>query len=424
MGYGHQRAAYPLTNLAYERVITANTDQIVSKKERGLWIRLQSSYEWISKIRSLPLIGELLWKIYDHFQSISPYYPFRDLSRPNMGSIYMHRLINKGFISDIIHYIKKQNIPLVSTFFAPALAAAHDGLKNVYCVITDTDINRVWVPEFPKQEKLHYFTPTKHSTKRLVEYGVPRENIFFTGFPLPKENIGKNLDIAKKDINYRLHNLDPKRVYISRYKETIKKQLGKFYKNKKDHPLTITFAVGGAGAQKEIGADIIKSLKNKILDHKIRINLIAGTHLDVNKYYHKTITNLGLEKEIDKYINIICAADKENLFKVFNKTLHTTDILWTKPSELSFYTALGIPIIIAPPLGAHEILNQKWLTTMGAGIPQENPKYTNEWLFEWLNNGILAEYAWNGFTEAPRFGTYNIEDIIFSKNKKKVKLKY
>ena len=61
---------------------------------------------------------------------------------------------------------------------------------------------------------------------------------------------------------------------------------------------------------------------------------------------------------------------------------------------------------------------------MGTGIKQENPKYTDEWLFEWIDRGILAEAAWEGFIEAPNFGTSNIEKIIFAKDKSKVKLKY
>ena len=35
-------------------------------------------------------------------------------------------------------------------------------------------------------------------------------------------------------------------------------------------------------------------------------------------------------------------------------------MLWTKPSEMTFYAALGIPLILAPPLGAHERYNRRW----------------------------------------------------------------
>ena len=424
MGYGHQRAAYPLKDIAYERIITANSDKIVTEKEKKVWKRFQRFYEGVSRFRSIPVVGNLFWKIYDYFQSISPYYPRRDLSKPTIVSGRMHRLIRKDFVKSVVDYTMKKDIPFVSTFFAPAIAAAHMKRKDVYCVVTDTDINRIWVPEDPKKEKLYYLTPTEHSTRRIISYGVPGERVFFTGFPLPKENLGKNLEILKQDLGHRLPNLDPNKIYLTRYKETIKKQLGRYYKTKSNHPLTLTYVVGGAGAEKEIAESILRSLRNKIKKHEIRINLVAGTRLEIEQYFRSIIDELNLSKEMGKYVNTQCAITKAEHFKEFNELLHTTDILWTKPSELSFYTALGLPIIIAPPLGSHEVLNQDWLVKMGTGIPQENPNYTDEWLFEWLNKGILSESAWEGFTEAPKYGTYNIEKIIFSRDKKKVKLRY
>ena len=48
-----------------------------------------------------------------------------------------------------------------------------------------------------------------------------------------------------------------------------------------------------------------------------------------------------------------------------------TDILWTKPSELSFYAGLGLPIIMAPSVGAQERFNKAWLRAIGAAIPRE-----------------------------------------------------
>jgi len=425
MGYGHQRAAYPLKDIAYERVINANSGKMVTPKEKKQWKKFRRYYEGVSRFRSVPVLGPIVWSIYDYFQGISPYYPFRDLSRPTYVSIYMHRLIKKGFLRSVTDYAHKQpHIPFISTFFATAIAAAHAGYKHVYCVVTDTDINRIWVPEKPKDEHLYYLTPTEHSTKRLMEYGVPKEHIFFTGFPLPKENTGKRMQVAMRDLGYRLPNLDPQKVYRNRYKDTLKKFLGKDYRNRSNHPLTVTFVVGGAGAQKEIGASLIRSFAKKLKAGEINLNLMAGIRLDEAKYFSDIAEKEGLGKVMGKSLHILSELDKKSYFAAFSEILHTTDILWTKPSELSFYTALGLPIIIAPPLGAHEELNAQWLIRMGAGFRQEDPNYADEWLFEWLDKGVLAESAWEGFTEAPKYGTYNIENIVFSKNKRSVKLKY
>ena len=91
------------------------------------------------------------------------------------------------------------------------------------------------------------------------------------------------------------------------------------------------------------------------------------------------------------------------ILRHFNFALHNTDILWTKPSELSFYCALGIPIIMTPAIGPQEKCNHRWLREIGAGIKQQNPEYTNQWLLDLLNKGRLAEAAWNGFLKGRKY---------------------
>jgi hypothetical protein len=99
-------------------------------------------------------------------------------------------------------------------------------------------------------------------------------------------------------------------------------------------------------------------------------------------------------------------------FSEFNLSLRETDILWTKPSELSFYSGLGIPIIIAEPIGSQEDYNRRWLLGIGSGVDSKNPENVEEWLFDFLNSSWLAEAAMNGFLKAPKMGTYNIRNLI------------
>lgn len=325
----------------------------------------------------------------------------------------LRRMVQKGFGKDLIDYVKKTNIPFIATHWLPAMVAHYNGLDNIYCIATDTDLNRVWVPHNPKDCKIKYLAPCEHVIYRLKEYGISEENIILTGFPLPKENIGGlSMDILKNDLSIRIKNLDPKNIFRSRHPKDIKSILGKHYSAKKKRILTLTYAVGGAGAEKEIGVQIIDSLRNKIKEKKIHVNLIAGSRLDVRSYYINEIEKLGLSSYIGKGINILYALGRNHYFSEVNKLLRNTDILWTKPSEMSFYAGLGIPIIIAPPVGAHENYNKEWLENMGAGIVQQDPKYTKDWLFYWLEKGRFAEAAWQGFQEAPNLGTYNIEKLV------------
>jgi UDP-N-acetylglucosamine:LPS N-acetylglucosamine transferase len=286
---------------------------------------------------------------------------------------------------------------------------------EIYCVVCDADISRTWAPLRPKESKIKYFAPTERVVERLKLYGVKPENIFLTGYPLPLENVGdEDLEILKNDLRYRILNLDPKGRYRHYYQPLIKKYLGEL-PEKPNHPLTIMFAVGGAGAQKEIGIKIIKSLTQKIKNKEVKVVLVAGIREKVKEYFEENLARLALTK--NENIEIIFAKDIENYFQNFNQALRKTDILWTKPSELSFYTALGLPIIIAPPIGSQEDFNKRWLLKSGFGNSQEDPSHTNQWLFDWLSQGYLAEAAMSGFIEGEKLGTFKIKTYLSADRK-------
>jgi len=410
MGYGHQRAAYPLRDIAEEGIITSNTDYVDSKRERMLWKVTQSGYEGVSRIKSVPFIGQKIFEIYDHLQEIGPFFPFRVDSRSNGNVRFLKTMIKNGLCRNLMHHISQKNLPVVSTHFIPALACDYNNVKNSYCVITDTDVNRVWVRDNPQETNLTYLTPSRHAATRLLKYGVPEERIIFTGFPLPNANIGGiEKPIMKRDLIRRIIKLDPKRKFINLYRDILEKNLGSI-DEKVERPITLCYMVGGAGAQSEIGANIIESLREPIEKGIIRIILVAGIREDVKNNFEKVVERLNLKKDL--HVVIIHEKTKDKYFESFGKYLHEVDLIWTKPSEMSFYAALGIPIIIAPPVGAHEEFNQKWLQHMGAGFIQENPEYVNDWLFYVLETGRYAEAAWDGFVHAPSLGTYAIEEVV------------
>ncbi len=417
MGYGHQRAAFPLRHLAYKKnIISANNYPGVPERDRRVWRESQRFYEFISRFKRVPVIGKPAWELYDSLQEIPKFYPKRDLSKMSLQVKQIYRLIEKRqWGKHLIDKLSKDPKPLITTFFIPAFMAEHfDYPGEIYCLATDTDINRAWAPKEPASSRIQYFAPNHRVVERLKLYGVAADKIFLTGFPLPLDNIGSDtMEILKGDIAQRLVNLDPDRLHWQRYKGLVKRYLGiKKLPNKSNHPLTVTFAVGGAGAQRDIGADIIKSLKNQIRLKKIRLVLVAGIHNNVAKFFSDAAVAAGLREELGRGIKIIFGSTKDQYFKKFDEALRTTDVLWTKPSELCFYAALGIPVIIAPPIGSQEHFNRRWLRTIGAGVTQENPKHADEWLLDWIHSGWFAEAAMEGFIEAPKMGTFNIENII------------
>jgi hypothetical protein len=416
MGYGHERAAFGLEELACGGIITANDYPGIPKKDRELWKKSRELYEAISRVQGVPWIGPKVFAAMDHFQRIAPFYPRRDLSARNIQIAEMYYLIQKhGLGRHLIEKLSEKPLPFVSTFFLPAYAAEVHGYPgDIYIVACDADVFRTWAPLDPKKSRIKYFAPNGRVVERLKLYGVRPENIFLTGFPLPKKNVGgAEGTIIKPDLAARLCNLDPNRNFIDKYARTLDEELGQHVcKQTPNHPLTLTFSVGGAGAQRRIGWQILESLRTPLLQKRLRLNMEAGTHVDIARVFTQVAKNYGLKRVLGTYLNIHAYSDRPTYFRSFAHTLRSTDILWTKPSELSFYTGLGLPIIIAPPIGSQEDFNKTWLETVNGGINQMDPRYVNEWLFDWVDSGGLARFAWDGYIEAPTHGAYRIESIL------------
>ncbi len=430
MGYGHQRTAFPLRHLAIDRkIINANDYAGIPEKDRKIWEFTRKFYEFISNFKKFPLVGGLAFSIFDTFQKILSFYPKRDLSEPSSQLKQTFFLIKKGWGRDLIEKLKarneelapyrnevsgaglKVNLPIVTTFFVPAFMAEYFSYQGeIFCVVCDADISRIWAPPLPKASRIKYFAPTERVVERLKLYGIKESNIFLTGYPLPTELLGsQNLEILKEDLKYRLLNLDPQRKYFEKYEVLIEENLGSL-PVKSDHPLTIMFSVGGASAQKEIGVKILKCLRLGLQQGKIKVILSAGIKKGVKEYFENNIEKVSLKG--NKNVEIIFEKDIEDYFQKFNTALRKTDILWTKPSELSFYSALGIPIIIAPAIGSQEEFNKRWLLKSGLGIEQEDPSNAKEWLADWLNQGYLAEAAMQGFIEGEKLGTFKISRMV------------
>ncbi len=416
MGYGHQRTAYPLKYLASGgEIIKADNYPGIPEKDKKIWEGSRKFYEFISNFKRTPLIGNLFFLLFDCFQKISGFYPERDLSKPNLQLKQIFSLIKKGWGRHLIEKCKMQNakLPFVSTFFPPVfMAETFSYPGEIFCIICDADISRTWASLNPQESRIKYLAPTERVVERLKLCGVKPENIFLTGYPLPLENTGdESLEIAKNDLRHRLLNLDPKGRYFRHYEPLIKKYLGELPKAS-GRPLTLMFAVGGVGAQKEIGIKIAKSLQKSIKEGNLRLILVAGARKEVKEYFEREISGGRASRNLGENVEILYQEKIEDYFKVFNEKLRTTDILWTKPSELSFYTALGIPMIIAPTIGSQEEFNKRWLLKSGFGLAQENPSYANQWLFDWLEKGYLAEAAMQGFIEGEKMGTFKIKHII------------
>lgn len=429
MGYGHKRAAFPLQDIAAvpegweksgmfasSQVLCANIYPGIPTKDRGIWQKTQSGYEAVSRFKDVPLIGEIVFGIADYFQNIFSLYPMRDASKPTFQLKQIYNWIDNGWGRHLIDELNKNPLPYIATFFTPAFFAEEHGYKgDIYLLCTDTDVSRAWAPMHPEVSRIKYLAPTYRVALRLKSYGIKPENIILTGFPLPKEVVPAegDLKLLKEQTSRRAQVLDPHNVYADIAEKVFDAAAGS--KNLPVKPISLVYAIGGAGAGKDIGLKALKSLVPHIKNGKISFTLVAGSNKELFETFTKAISDNRLDDMCGNGVEVLYNADKDMYLRAFNELIPSIDILWTKPSELSFYSRLGLPILMAPAVGAQERCNIEYLYQVGAGIKQDKPETIGEWLFEWIDSGIFARMAINGYAAPLKYGTQEIEKIINNK---------
>jgi Domain of unknown function (DUF6938) len=412
MGYGHLRAALPLAEAFETELLHVDRAPFADSDEAKLWARVRRAQEVLSKPSQVASwLGGAGWM--DKVTNIPSLYGRMDQTVPTAGARVLDLLVKRGLGRGLMQHLEKTGAPLVTTFYAPAIIADAAGYDRIYCVVTDADINRVWAPMDPSRTTIHYFAPSPRVVRRLVAYGVPRDRISLTGFPLPTSLLGdRGLEGLRTALARRLVRLDPHRAFRDLYGHDVVRMLGDLPREEEHRAPTLTFAVGGAGAQADMADEFLPSLKKVIAADRLKVNLIAGTRNDVAEKFRASLEQTGMAHLEGKGIRIVVEQTFDSYYARFNELLLDTDILWTKPSELSFYAALGLPLVIAKPVGSHERYNRRWLREQGVALKQHKVRHAADWLEEWLEDGTLAAAAWTGFLRMSKEGTYRILEHV------------
>jgi len=410
MGYGHLRPARTLARALGTPVLHADRAPLADEEERRRWAATRRFYEQASRFSGLPLVGTPLRALLNAATDIPALYPFRDLSGSTLGLKLLESSARSGLGRSIVSYLQDNDKALLTTFYSPALFADFHGYDRIYCVVTDSDVNRVWAPFQPKTSKIRYLAPSGRVVRRLRAYGVPQSAIELTGFPLPHSLVGgPEGDTLRRNLVRRLGRLDPKGVFRKQFAHDLD-DLSEL--PAVDEPPHLVFAVGGAGAQAELAAQFLPSLRSLVQRGKLRLTLVAGVREEVKRRFEEELERSGLAKSLGKGVAILFERELDTYFERFDELLAGTDILWTKPSELVFYAGLGIPLLLAPPVGIHESYNLRFVRESGAGFKQRDPSVVGDRLIEHLNDGNLAAAAWAGYRRLPSRGLYRILDCL------------
>lgn len=406
MGYGHLRAAASVASACGAEVVEADRPPLASDAESALWRRARSWYEALSR-------GADAWyapgarALLDIVTGIPAPDCTRDRSAPNLAARQLDRLVRQGMGARLAARLRDTGEQLVATFYAHAIAADAHGAERVHLVVTDSDVNRVWVSADPKRSRLTYFVPTDGTAARIASYGVPRERIRVTGFPLPPELVGEGDATARAALAARMARLDPSGAFRAAHRDELTPVLGDDARDA-PRPPTVVFAVGGAGAQCGVARTLLTAWRRELERGEIRLVLVAGTRPCVAERFERWLRDARLGASV----RLLFEPDFSSYYRSFNETLASADVLWTKPSELTFYAALGLPLVLARPLGVHERRNRDLAISLSAAVNGRESLATARRLPSLVKDGTLAAAAWAGFTRMPRTGASRIAEEL------------
>ena len=248
-----------------------------------------------------------------------------------------------------------------------------------------------------------------------MQYGVPAERIAFTGFPLPPENVAS----AAEDLHRRIPVLDAQGAFRHGYGHMIDAELGPA-PAADARPLSVTYAVGGAGAQVELARDILRGLSGALHEGRMRLNLVAGVRPEVEQYFRRAIGELGLEAELGRGIHLLLAPTKDEYFSQFNRAAARDRRPLDEAQRAVLLSGPGIPLVMSAPLGAHEehnletVLRSRRRPAAGGTAPRRR---VADRLGEQRPAG--AERLPGLFPHAA-MGTENIKRLIFAPDRSQV----
>ena len=268
--------------------------------------------------------------------------------------------MNAELMTTVFKHVPK-DVPLVATHVWPAQAAIHAGMKYVVNAIPDN-----WPMALHLAEgSLHtvqthsalfgYRTLHGMNGKKLLK-PMPADSIIYTGHYIDHELVSNIESDCEKRIN-RMNNMGPVRFLLT---------------------------IGGAGAQREIFARIIKYLIPHIKKNRAMLLINVGDYKNVWYELIKEIPELeslasvhndSWEETKNLSEKLLSGEDvtgihgfyHENIFEAVyctNLLMRSCDVLVTKPSELAFYP---VPKLFIKRVGKHEMWGAIHSAEMGDG---------------------------------------------------------
>lgn len=337
MGFGHYRISMAIASAANALGYTPYWMDLNSYKQTtgGKVINSQNElYSLGSRISGKSkLFNKLVWEPlnYEGFRKLS--YNAADQK-------------NAELMTSVFRNVPK-DIPVVATHVWPSQAAVHAGMKYVVNAIPDN-----W------QMGLHLSEGSLHTIQTHYAYQGYR---ILNG--MDKKNVLKPMD--EESLKYTGHYIDHE--LVANIEEDCKRRMKRKEEKK---PMRFLLTIGGAGAQKEIFASIIRHLLPYIKQKKAALYVNVGDYQKVWEDLKEMIPELKqmskehmddwndtkafAEAALDGEVTGVHGFYHKNIFEAVyctNLLMRSCDVLVTKPSELAFYP---VPKLFIQRVGGHE----------------------------------------------------------------------
>jgi len=386
MGFGHLRAAHNIASYGNSPILRVDQSPYTSGVDEFVWRVSQAVHTYGSRDKEGK--NKFFYYWFENTMAIP-----ENGAPPSLGpSKFIHMMQKLGAGDRLFKVLDGGHPTLLHTFYMPAmLSAYHEYSGKNFLLLCDTDFHRVWVPVDPKRYNLKYCVPIPSSADRLFSYGVERSQVYVTGFPLPMANTGG------RDLRVAEHDFDIRRLRLNADSSL---------------PMTIMFPFSGAGAYANVLADLVKSIHEDLKEGSLRLIVSCGNNEHALESAENLFINYGIEEL--EFAEIMFEDDVFAAFDKFNSALKSTDVMITKPSEMIFYAALGIPLVFLPPIGAHEEKNRDYLFENECAVNMVPSTDFPRWLEKSRRRGFLQELAENGFTRLSKNGSVAIDELLSS----------
>ncbi|MCR5670205.1 MAG: hypothetical protein K6G10_04305 [Butyrivibrio sp.] len=376
MGFGHYRISMAMASYAHHLGYTPYWMDLNSYKETTCTkvISAQNDlYSLGSRLSKNPIFNKLVWEP-------TNYEGFRALSYNSADQK------NAELMAPVYRNVPK-DVPVIATHVWPAQAAIHAGMKYVVNAIPDNwpmalHLSEGSVHTIQCRNAYMGYRILNGMAKKKVLKPMPQDSLVYTGHYIDYELVSN----IEKDCEARI--------------------------NRKKHkqPMRFLLTIGGAGAQKEIFAEIIKHLMPMIKDGKAALYVNVGDYRNVWGELIKEIPGMKelSTEHMDNWEDTLAFSETalnenvevtgihgfwhKDIFKAVyttNLLMRSADVLVTKPSELAFYP---VPKLFIKRVGKHEMWGAIHSAEIGDGTLEcRDIPHTIQMLDQFLETNLLEE---------------------------------